>query len=122
MPALFNPWALLAAVLLWAASLGGTAWYFDGNGEARAVARQVREDEVRKATFDAAQAGAAAAIAAIKPVNTTIVQKVQREIQTNTVYRDCRLPADGVRLANESLTGRTEPAGAGVVPGAGATR
>lgn len=111
-----NPWALLACVVAWALSLGGTACYFDGAGEARAVARQARDDQVRQQTFIDAQAGAAAAIAKLKPRNTTIRQEVQREIQTDVRYVDCRL-TDGVfERANEALTG-TKPAGGGGVPG-----
>ena len=83
---------------------------------------QDREDAAREKTRQAAQEGAAAAIAAQRPVNTTIVQKTQKEIRENTRYIDCRVTADGLRLANEAITGRPEPAGAGVVPGAGAPR
>jgi hypothetical protein len=113
-----NPWVLLALLGAWGASLGGTAWYFEGVGENNVIARQARDDQVRQQTLEAAQAGAAAAIAANKPVNQTIVQKVQREVQTNTIYRDCKLPPAGLRLANEAITGRAESAGGGVVPGA----
>ena len=70
------------------------------------LATQARVEQVRKAAEESAQLGAAAAIAKIKVTNTTIRGEVQREIQTNTVYRDCRLPADGVRLINEALTGK----------------
>lgn len=118
MAALFNPWALLALVVAWAASIGGTAWYFDGNGEARAVARQARDDEVRKATFDAAQAGAAAAIAKGKVRTTIIRQETQREIASDPRYSDPRCAlTDGVfQRANEALTGRPQSAGDVRVP------
>lgn len=68
---------------------------------------------------EAAQDGAAKAIAANKPINQTIVQKVQHEIETNTVYRDCRNTPDGLFRINEALTGRAQPAGDGKLPGAG---
>lgn len=117
-----NPWVLLAVLCAWLASLGGTAWYFEGVGEARVIAQQAHDDKVRQKTFEAAQAGAAASIAANKPVNQTIVQKVQREVQTNTIYRDCKLLPDGLRLANQAITGSAHPSGAGVVPGTDAAK
>lgn len=111
--------AILVAGLLGGFTGGWTVQKWRHGAEQNA---QAREDAARAQTLQAAQEGAAAAIAALKPVNTTIVQKVQREVQNNVVYRDCRLPADGLRLANEAITGRAEPAGAGVVPGTGAPR
>lgn len=94
--------AALAAVLL----VGGAFGYGVKVGADGELATQARVEEVRKAAEESAQLGAAAAIAKIKVTNTTIRGEVQREIQTNTVYRDCRLPADGVRLINEALTGQ----------------
>lgn len=94
--------AALGAVLLAAGAFGyGVKVGADGE-----LATQARVEEVRKAAEESAEQGAAAAIANIKVTNTTIRGEVQREIQTNTVYRDCRLPADGVRLINEALTGQ----------------
>lgn len=112
------------AAILVAGLLGGFtgAWQVQNWRHGAEQNVQAREERAREETRKAAQEGAAEAIAALKPVNTTIVQKVQREIQTNTVYRDCRLPADGMRLANEAITGRPESAGAGVVPGTGAAK
>lgn len=114
-----NSYILLALVIGWGASVGGAGWYGIGLGEDRAVARQARDEDVRKQTFDAAQKGAAAAIAANKPINRTIVQRAEKEIYENVVYRDCRVPASGMQLANEAITGRKpEPAGGGKLSGA----
>jgi len=114
-----NPWLIIAAGIFWVLSVGGAYVKGQGVGANRVIAGQASADQVRRDTLEAAQQGAAAAIAALKPVNTTIVQKATHEIQSNTVYRDCRVPASGVQLANEAITGRTaEPAGGGVVPGA----
>lgn len=118
-----NPYVLLALVIGWGASVGGAGWYGMGLGEDKILSRQARDDQVRQKTFDDAQAGAAAAIAANKPKNTTIVQKVQREVQTNTVYADCRVPAAGMQLANQAITGiEPKPAGDGGVPRADAPK
>ena len=109
-----NPWLILAAV-------GATiAAFFYGQhvGEQGAEAQAAREERIAKVATEAGQKGAAEAIAKIKPRNVTIRQELEREIQTNTVYRDCRVPAGGVRLANDALAGRPEPASGGQLPGA----
>jgi hypothetical protein len=92
----------------------------DDYGVSRTIAQQKKSEDLVREAGEAAQLAAAAEIAKIKPRNVTIQQEVRREIETNTVYRDCRVPADGVRLANEALTGRAQPAGGGKLPGASA--
>jgi hypothetical protein len=113
-----NPYLIIVAGIFWVLSVGGA--YIKGQivGKDRVVAQQASEDQIRRETREAAQQGAAAAIAALKPVNTTIVQKVQHEIRTDRIYSDCRVPADGVQLANQAITGRTEPAGGDKLPSA----
>ncbi len=97
-------WALACAGCL----IGGT-WYGTGLGEDKEYAKRAREDRIVQQAGEAAQSAAASVIAANKPVNQTIVQKVQREIQTNTVYADCRHSPDGLRLVNQAITGRAQP-------------
>jgi len=111
-----NLYVLLAIVLGWAVSVGGAGWYGIGIGEDRIIAKQASDDQIRRETREDAQQGAAAAIAANKPINNTIVQKVQHEIRTERIYTDCRVPATGMQLANQAITGRpAEPAsGVGV--------
>lgn len=108
------------AHLIWAfacaCSLIGGTWYGTGLGEDKEYAKRAREDAIVQKAGEAAQSAAAAAIAANKPINQTIVQKVQREIQTNTVYADCRHSPDGLRLVNQAITGRAQPAGDGQLP------
>jgi len=107
-------------------ALGGVllavAAFFYGQevGEDAALAKQKTIEDVAEAVYDKAQQGAADAIAKLKPRNVTIRQELEREIQTNTVYRECRVPATGVRLANEALAGGAEPVGGGQLPGADA--
>lgn len=115
-----HPYVILAAVLAWGVSAGGAFLYGQHVGAEHELATQARIDKTIEATRDAAQKGAADAIAALKPVNKTIVQKTQREITENVVYRDCRVPPAGMRLANEAITGRPEPAGDQQLPGADA--
>lgn len=109
-----SPWLIIGALL----ACAGAFWYGTDVGEAQCLAKQATLQEVAKEVKEAAQQGAAAAIAANRPRNTTIVNEVQREVQTNTVYRDCRHTPDGVRGINEALTGkRPEPSGGGKLPG-----
>ncbi len=108
-----NPWLLLAGVL----TSIGTFFYGQHVGEQGAEAQKAREDRIGRVAYEAGQKGAAEAIAKLKPRNVTIRQEIAREIRENTVYRDCRVPAGGVQLANEALTGRrAEPAGGGELP------
>lgn len=106
-----NLYLILAAVLAWGATAGGAFLYGQHVGAEHELATQARLDQNTRETREAAQQGAANAIAALKPVNKTIVQRTQREITENVVYRDCRVPIDGLRLANEAITGQpAEPA------------
>ena len=94
---------ILAAVL--GAIIGAFA-YGVSVGKDSEKATQARVDQATHDTREAAQQGAAKAIALIKVTNTTIRGEVQREIQTNTVYRDCRVPVDGLRIINDALKGQ----------------
>ena len=106
------PYVVIAAFL---ASVGA---FFGGIhfGEAAAIAKQAKLDQVVREVKEAAQQGAAEAIAANRPRNITVKQMTEREIRENTVYRDCHATAAGVRLVNEALTGRPDPAGGGQLP------
>jgi len=115
-----NPWLLLVVVLAWGATVGGAFFYGEASGEAREKAGQKSRDDLVREIREAGQQGAAAAIAQLKPRNVTIKQELEREIQTNTIYRDCRVPADGVRLANDAIAGGPQPAGGGQLPAGGA--
>ena len=118
-----SPWLILSAVVFWIASIGSAVWCGVGIGEDRVIAKQASDDKIRQQTREDAQQGAAAAIAANKPINNTIVQKVQHEIRTERVYADCRVPAAGMQLANQAITGRPpEPAGGVGVPGPDASK
>lgn len=111
--------AVLAIVL---GGLFATFSYGVQVGVDRETATQARIDSANQATKEAAMQGAAQAIASIKITNTTIRGEVQREVHTNTVYRDCRVPADGVRIINDALKGqRAISPGGSELPRAGGT-
>ena len=63
-----------------------------------------------KEAQDKALDAAAKAVAQINITQQTIVQKVQHEVQTKTVYRDCVVPDDGSRLLNAAISNQDQPA------------
>lgn len=113
-----NPYVLIAIIVGWLTTTGTAGYLAYDYGTSSTIAAQKKQEDLIREAGEAAQRGAAEAIAKIKPRNTTIQQEVRREIETNTVYRDCRITPDGMRLANEALTGRTQPPGGGKLPGA----
>lgn len=86
--------ALLATALA-----GGYKWGSDSE-----LASQAREDKVRQVATEAASQAAAGAIAKIKVTNQTILQEVQRETRTNTVYLDCRHSTETFENLNRVLS------------------
>lgn len=104
------------AAVIWCVTLVGAFWYGNQVGGDREVAKQVKIDQVVAATREAAQQGAADAIAKNKPYNNYIKGRVETIVRENTVYRDCAHTPDGLRLINEALTGRPVAPGGSVVP------
>lgn len=105
--------AALVAGCLALAAYGGW-WLRDLQEQAVRTARAVAEVDAQRRMLALANQVAVRteeAIARIRIENRTIYNETQREIQTNTVYRDCVLPADGVRLANQARTGSGQPSG-----------
>lgn len=107
--------------LLAAAVAAGTA-YVKGRHDGKEVAAvtALREERVAAQAASAAASAAAAAISQIRVQNTTIQQKVEREIQTRVEYRDCRHAPGVLDSVNEALTGRPNPAPGDRVPAADA--
>lgn len=112
-----NLYAILIVVVMWGASLGGSFFYGQSVGKDSEVAAVAREDAIVKKTIDAAQIGAAKAIAANKPRNVTIRQDTEYEVRTNTVYADCRHSPEQLQRVNSALTGTAAASASGrVVP------
>lgn len=109
--------ALVTAIF--AALCAGAIFCFRAGANSE-KAKQADIERAVQATREAAQLGAAEAISKIEIKQQTIVQKVQHEIQTKPVYRDCVVPADGVRLLNDAINGKAEggPSGSSAVQGA----
>lgn len=107
-----NPSIIIALLLtVMGAAAGGFKL-----GSDHEVASLAREQNHIAEAVDAANMVAAQAIASIKPKYTTIQTEVQREILTNTVFADCKLPADSLRLVNQALNGGTVAPDRGKLP------
>lgn len=112
----FSPWPLLAGLLLAAAAgMGGFVLGQDHEKAGQADRAQLTKDAV-----NAANEVWAANVVKLKPRYTTIQGKLEKEIETHTVYRDCKLPPDGLQLLNAALAGGAQPAGGGELPAPGA--
>ena len=108
-----NPYLIIAAlVAVLAAGAGGFKL-----GADHEIAAQAREQNHIAEAVDAANNASAQAIAAIKVVNTTIKQELEKEVRYEKVYTDpgCVNTPNGMRLINEALTGG-KPAGDGKLP------
>ena len=116
---MLNPWILLALGAAWVGSLGGAFWYGTGVGEASVLAQQKHDDETIRKTREAAQKGAADAIAEIKVTNTTIHQKAETVVREHVLYGDCRHVDGMLDRINAAITGRTQRPGDRKLPGAG---
>jgi len=113
-----NPYLILAVVVGWGASVGGAFFYGQGVGKDSEIAGQAKINKAVLETREAAQQGAADAIAKLKPVNRTIVQRTEREVRENVRYSECVNTDGQLRNINAAIAGRApEPAPGGVVPG-----
>lgn len=104
-------WVYLIAALIFAGAVGGS--YVKGREDGRDL-EIATETKAEKLVGDAKAemaAVAASAIANIQVKNTTIQGRVIHDIQTNTLYRDCRNTPDGLRNLNDALTNAVSPVG-----------
>jgi uncharacterized protein HemX len=102
-----NPYILLALV---AAILAAGAGGFKLGADHEVASQKRLDDQVRKVE-KAVQATNAELIASLRPKYTTIQNKLEKQIETNTVYRDCKLDGVGLQLVNQALTGDTTGSG-----------
>lgn len=97
-----NLYAIVAAGLLWGASLTATGYWFYGAGQDHCEAQSAREERLVSQASDAAASSVASAIAMIKVTNKTVKQTLEKEVREKTIYRDCRSSDDAVRLLNQT--------------------
>lgn len=105
-----NP--ILIGLLGMTLAFAGGTWYGTGLGEDKEFAKRAREDALVTKVQDATTQAAADAISKIKVRNTTIRQEVEREIQTDIRYVDCRHAPGMLPRINEALTGSAGQASA----------
>lgn len=111
-----NPYLIIAFPI--ALALSGAGGFKLGVDHEKAG--QLDRQELLAAVADEAANTAARAIADLKPKYTTIQGKLEKTIETNTVYRDCRLDPVGMQLANQALNGGAQPSGGSELPKADA--
>ena len=107
-----NPYLIIAALL---AVMGAGVGGFKLGVDHQRASYSEKQESVAEAV-DAANAVWAAKIADLKPTYTTIQGKLEKQIETNTVYRDCKLDAVGLQLANQALGGGSVPRSGGELP------
>lgn len=110
---MFNPWVILAGVVLLGA-VGGGAYYqgrADGNNAAKV--RQASDDAIRRETSELAQMAAAAEIRKIQVIHTTIRQKTEQVLREVPIYTECRNTDDVVRLLDAARAGSERVAAGG---------
>ena len=101
-----NPTVILAAIS--AVGISGGLGYCHGvsTTENSIAADIAREEQLAQRIFDETIAATASEISKIEIINTTIKQKVEREIRTEKIYLECRHTGDTVRLLNAILEGK----------------
>lgn len=114
-----NPYIIIAVCIAWGASVGGAFVYGTDVGKDSEIAGQAKINKAITETREAAQQGAANAIAQLKPINRTIVQKTEREVRENFRYSECVNTDGQLRNINAAIAGRApDAAGGGSVPAA----
>lgn len=103
--------AVLVSVLL-SGALGAKL------GKDYAEGQHARTELLVKAVAEQAQLGAAAAIAANRPINVHTKQVLDREVRIVPDYSRCVHSPDGLRAINAALENRAVASGDSLVPGA----
>lgn len=111
-----NPYMILGAVALWAASLGAAYYKGAEHEKASEEARQAREDKAIAATREAVTQAAAEAIRKIEVRNVQIRQPLETIVRTEKVFVDCRSGEPARSLLNATIASAASAASQGVVP------
>jgi hypothetical protein len=119
--------AVVGALLAAAVAGGAAGWLAYGLGQDAEIARRSESEARVLAAVARTQGIAAGAIAKAKVFHAPIRERIEHEVRTETVYRDCVATPGVLRDVNAALTGEPVPAGDGLVPpadanGSGAVR
>lgn len=103
---------LLLGLAFFAAAFGGgwTVRDWKAGADEKARLEQV-VDDYNKAVKTNAEASEKLekSLGKLRPIYRTINNEVQREVVQNTVYTDCVVTADGVRLVNRAVHAANHP-------------
>jgi hypothetical protein len=104
-----NPWIVVALAL----SLLAGGFKLGSDHE---IASQAKENKQIEKAVAETKTAIADGLAALRPKYTTIQNKLEKEIETHTIYRDCKLSPDGLLLVNQALTGGSVGSGGSELP------
>lgn len=110
---------------MWLGTLTAAFFYGINVGDDHATAAVAREERIGRVATAAATSAAASAIAGIEVKNVTIQRKLEREVLTREVFRDCRSGPDAMQLLNASpgiASAESAAAPGGQLPASGAAR
>jgi hypothetical protein len=103
---------LLVGIAAAALCFGGgwTVRDWKAGADERAQLKQI-VDDTNKAIKDNSEASTSLekSLSKLRPIYRTINNEVQREVVENTVYRDCIVTADGVRIVNRAVHAANNP-------------
>jgi hypothetical protein len=107
----------------WVGSLAIAIWLSFGAGRDAEIADRAQEDAVASRAAAVAMEKLGLELGKLDVKHVTIRQALEREVQTQIVYRECRSGPDAVRMLNATIGApAAEPPGADpvAVPASGA--
>lgn len=119
---MINPYAILIAVSVFLASVAGAYIYGRIDGKELAEAAAAREQAVAEKAASEATKAAVEAIGKIRSETRIVQGRVEREIQTRTVYADCAHDERMLGDINQAITGRPNAGPNTGVPASSATK
>lgn len=113
----------VAGLLLLSSTVGAYVKGRSDGEEIQKASQSSIDDAVRQGASAAADV-AASAIAGIQIKQVTIKGRIEREVQTHTIYAECRHTPDGLRNLNDALTNSVSsgPVGGVQLPASAASR
>lgn len=96
-----NPYIIAAAL----AAVIGAFLYGRHTGKESSEAATARDERIAQVAYEAGQRGAAGEIQKIEVKNVIIKQELEKQVFTETVYRDCKHTPAALGLLNDALAG-----------------
>ena len=111
-----NLYLMIGGLVVALASYAGTFFIGAKYGGDSCLARAASTQEIVAEAVRERDGQFAAAVADVEQKRQIITQKVTHEIQTNTVYADCKHSDSMLSTVNEALTGRPNGPPTGQLP------